>query len=55
MTTGPAGKATEPPRRRRLVVVEYDVTRLTAAQVDELLLRALVGDQDVSFRIEDAP
>ncbi len=43
------------PRRRRVVVVEYDVTRLAAEQVDDLPLRVLVGDQDVSFRIKDAP
>jgi hypothetical protein len=39
-------------RRRRVVIVEYDVTHLTTAQIDELLLRSLVGDQDVSLKIE---
>lgn len=53
MTTTHDPAEQQPPRKRRVVVVEYDVTRLTAAQVDELLLRALVGDQDVSFRLEE--
>ena len=39
-------------RRRVVVVVEYDVTHLTTAQIDELLLRSLIGDQDVSLKIE---
>lgn len=41
--------------KRRLVVVEYDVTRMTAKQVDALLLHVLVGDQDVSIKIEVKP
>jgi hypothetical protein len=47
--------STEQAKRRRVVVVEYDITGLTPEQVDELLLRALIGDQGASFRVEDAP
>jgi hypothetical protein len=50
----PNGTDPSTARKRRVVVVEYDVTSLTADQVDALLLHALVGDQDVSFRIETA-
>jgi hypothetical protein len=46
---------TRAPRKRRVVVVEYDVTCLTATQIDALLLRSLVGDQDVSIKIEVKP
>lgn len=40
---------------RRVVRVEYDVTDLTAEQVDELLFDALTHGRDVSFKIEITP
>ncbi len=38
-------------KRRRVVFVEYDVTRMTEAQVDALLL-ALASCPGASFRVE---
>jgi hypothetical protein len=38
-------------RKRRVVFVEYDVTRMTEAQVDALLC-ALTSCKDASFRVE---
>lgn len=42
------------PRRRRIVFVEYDVTELTDAQVDAILL-ALASSRAVSFHVEVEP
>lgn len=39
-------------KKRRVVVVEYDVTGLTPAQVDDLLFSALARGRDVSFKVE---
>ena len=41
----------KPRRRRRVVFVECDVTSMTEAQVDALLL-ALASCKDASFRVE---
>ena len=38
--------------KRKVVIVEYDVTHLTQEQVDTLLFGALASCQDVSFKIE---
>ncbi len=37
--------------KRRVVFVEYDVTRMTEAQIDAILL-ALASCQNADFRIE---
>lgn len=42
-------------KKRRVVIVEYDVTGLTPEQVDALLLDALVRCRDVSFKVEITP
>lgn len=42
-------------KKRRVVIVEYDVTGLTPEQVDALLLDALVRFRDVSFKVEITP
>ena len=41
--------------KRRVVIVEYDVTHLSQEQVDALLFGALASCQDVSFKIEITP
>lgn len=43
------------PRKRRIVTVEFDVSRLTEVQVDAILLGALAISQDVSLKIEVKP
>jgi hypothetical protein len=48
-------KQAKPPRRRRVVVVEYDVTGLAPEQVDALLFGVLASGQNVSFKIEITP
>ena len=45
----------KPPCKRKVVIVEYDVTHLTPEQVDALLFGALASCQDVSFKIEITP
>ncbi len=42
------------PRARHVVIVEYDVAKLTPAQLD-VLLKALTVCPDVSFRVEVVP
>lgn len=40
-------------KKRRVVIVEFDVTRMSQAEIDELLLCALRRkDLDVTFKIE---
>ena len=39
------------PRPRHIVIVEYDVAKLSSAQLD-VLLKALAVCLDVSFRVE---
>jgi len=36
---------------RRVLIIEYDVSQLTRAEIDALLTSALRGKHDVSFRI----
>jgi len=43
-----------PPRPRHVVIVEYDIAKLTYAQVD-VLLKVLAVCSDVSFRVEIVP
>lgn len=42
-------------RKRRVVVVEFDVTRMTEVQIDALLRGALAISRDVSLKIEARP
>ena len=42
------------PRPRHIVIVEYDVAKLSSAQLD-VLLKALAVCPDVSFRVEVIP
>lgn len=47
---------TKTPRApRRVMTVEYDVSRMTPAQIDVLLALALRGPHDVTFKIELKP
>lgn len=46
---------TQAARKKRVVIVEYGITRLTAAQIDALLLRSLIGNQNVTIKIENRP
>ena len=43
------------PPRRRIVLVEYDVTGLAPEQVDAILFGALASCQDVSIKIGLTP
>lgn len=50
----PEPAAARPPKRRRVVYVEYDITDMTDTQVHALLL-ALASNRETSFHVEVEP